>query len=75
MRFARRSILPGAVLLLMSILPLRGQNPEVEKTLIVIQESIQAGNRSVALKRIAAALARFPKEAGLYNLRGIIHAQ
>lgn len=67
--------MPTVAILLMSILPLWSQNPTIEKTLIAIQESIQAGDHASALQQIAAALSRFPKVAGLYNLRGIVHAQ
>jgi tetratricopeptide (TPR) repeat protein len=36
---------------------------------------MQAGLQVEALQQIEAALTRYPKVAGIYNLRGIIHAQ
>jgi tetratricopeptide (TPR) repeat protein len=65
----------SVALLVLSILPLRSQGPTIEKTIIAIQGSIQAGHQAEALQQIETALARFPKAAGVYNLRGIIHAQ
>jgi tetratricopeptide (TPR) repeat protein len=62
-------------LLVLSILPLRSQGPTLEKALIAIQGSIQAGDQADALKQIEVALTRFPKAGGIYNLRGVIHAQ
>jgi len=66
-------------LLALAVLPLPSQSPSLEKaletTLIAIQASIQAGNQSEALRQIETALTRFPKAAGIYNLRGVIHAQ
>jgi Flp pilus assembly protein TadD len=65
----------NVALLVLSILPLRSQGPTLEKALIAIQGSIQAGDQADALKQIEVALTRFPKAGGVYNLRGIIHAQ
>jgi tetratricopeptide (TPR) repeat protein len=42
---------------------------------VIIQESIQAGKQEEALGLIADALAHSPKDAGLFNLRGIVYAQ
>jgi tetratricopeptide (TPR) repeat protein len=65
--------------LALAILPVRSQSPSIdkalEKTLIAIQASIQAGSQAEALQQIEAALTRFPKAAGIYNLRGVVHAQ
>ena len=66
-------------LLALAVLPVLSQSPSsertLEKTLIAIQGSIQAGNQAGALQQIEAALTRFPHAAGIYNLRGVIHAQ
>jgi len=62
-------------LLLLALTPVRSQSPTLETTLVAIQGSIQAGNQTAALQQIEAALARFPKAAGIYNLRGVVHAQ
>ena len=74
-RFSRCWIEAAAALVLLAILPVQSQNPAVEKTLLAIQESIQSGNQPAAMQQIASALSRFPKEAGFYNLRGVIYAQ
>jgi tetratricopeptide (TPR) repeat protein len=62
-------------LLVLSRLPVWSQGPTIEKALIAIQGAIQAGDQADALKQIEAALIRFPKAGGIYNLRGVIHAQ
>ncbi len=43
--------------------------------LLVIQEAIQAGHLDSAQEMISSALARHPNDGGLYNLRGVTHAQ
>ena len=65
----------SVALLVLSILPLWSQSPTIETAIIAIQGSIQAGNQIEALKEIETALQRFPKAAGIFNLRGIIRAQ
>ncbi|MDR3718899.1 MAG: tetratricopeptide repeat protein [Bryobacteraceae bacterium] len=72
---AGASLARSVALLALSILPLMGQNPTIETEIIAIQGSIQAGNQTKALKEIEAALSRFPKAAGIFNLRGIVRAQ
>lgn len=72
---ARGRVARSIALLVLSILPARSQGPTIEKTLLAIQGSMQAGHQAEALQQIETALARFPKAAGIYNLRGIIHAQ
>ena len=72
---ARACDLRIAVELSLSILPALSQGPTIEKTLIAIQGSIQAGRQAEALQQIETALARFPKAGGIYNLRGVVHAQ
>ena len=54
---------------------LRGQHSAPEQTVTAIQESIQAGKYPEALREISEALAAYPKDGGLLNLRGVIHAQ
>ena len=53
----------------------QGQPPDLERTLITIQESIAAGNLDGARHSIAMALERHPNEAGLLNLRGVVYAK
>jgi tetratricopeptide (TPR) repeat protein len=53
----------------------QGQLVDLKRTLITIQESIEAGNLDGALLSIATALKRHPNEAGLLNLRGVVYAK
>ncbi len=53
----------------------QGQPADLEGTLTTIQASIEAGNLDGALLSIARALDRHPNEAGLVNLRGVVHAK
>lgn len=46
-----------------------------EETILRIQAYIQDGNLAAADKVVAAALQKDPKDGGVYNLRGIIHAE
>ncbi|MGA2575074.1 MAG: tetratricopeptide repeat protein [Bryobacteraceae bacterium] len=64
-----------AAVLLCAWLPLRSQNGEVERTIESIQTAIESGDSSSASRLLAAALARYPWDAGLLNLRGVMHAQ
>ncbi len=73
--FAPMCVARSVAFLLLSILPLSSQDPTIEKAIIAIQGSIQAGNQTEALSEIEAALKRFPQAAGIINLRGIIRAQ
>lgn len=75
MRFVQRWTIRSAAMLLALSLHLSGQGPTIETAIIAIQQSIQSGNQAGALQQIAAALVHFPRAAGLYNLRGIVHAQ
>jgi tetratricopeptide (TPR) repeat protein len=72
-----RHLVAGAVLTLVAIwaAPLRGQHSAPEQIVISIQESIQAGKHAEALRQVSGALASYPNDAGLLNLRGVIHAQ
>ena len=67
----------GAVLILVAIwaLPLRGQHSAPQQTVISIQEFIEAGKYPEARRQVSEALALYPNDAGLLNLRGVIHAQ
>ena len=47
----------------------------LEQTLVSIQDALQAGNLSAASDMIEACLKDHPREGGLINLRGIVHAQ
>lgn len=72
-----RRLVAGAVLTVVAIstLPLRAQRSAPDQTVTSIQESIQAGKYADARRQMSAALALYPNDAGLLNLRGIIHAQ
>ncbi len=67
----------GSILTLVAIcaLPLLGQRSAPDQTLTSIQESIEAGKYPEALHQISAALKVNPNDAGLLNLRGVVHAQ
>jgi tetratricopeptide (TPR) repeat protein len=67
--------LVALTLLAICALPLRGQRPAPTRTVTSIQESIEAGKYPEAVRKVAAALALYPNDAGLLNLRGVIHAQ
>ena len=45
-----------------------------ESTILRIQTHIQEGNLDAAEQAIAAALKNTPNDGGIYNLRGIVHA-
>jgi len=53
----------------------QSQPADLERSLTTIQESIESGNLEGALFLIATALHRHPAEAGLFNLRGVVHAK
>jgi len=59
----------------MSAPSLRGQRSAPEQLVTSIQEPIQAGKYAEALRRVSRALASYPNDGGLFNLRGVIHAQ
>jgi tetratricopeptide (TPR) repeat protein len=46
-----------------------------ERTLTSIQQSIEAGKLADALNEVSTAIASYPRDAGLFNLRGVIRAQ
>lgn len=53
---------------------MRGQQAP-EQTLLSIQEGIESGKLDEALRQVSKALEQYPKDGGLYNLRGVIHGQ
>jgi len=61
--------------LLCAVPVLWGQNPDIERTTESIQAAIQNGNQKDASRQLDEALARYPREAGFFNLRGVLHAQ
>ena len=52
--------------------PARAASPE--STILRIQAHIQEGNLDAAEQAIAVALKNTPNDGGIYNLRGIVHA-
>ena len=46
-----------------------------QQTLLSIQALIESGNSAEALAQLSAALTSWPRDGGLLNLRGVIHAQ
>ncbi len=64
-----------AGVLLCALAPLRSQNGDVERAIETIQGAMESGDRSSAARMLTDALARHPREAGLLNLRGVLHAQ
>ncbi len=56
-------------------MPLWGESGAPDRTVTSIQEVIAAGNYPEASRLLAAAMAAYPNDAGLLNLRGVIHAQ
>lgn len=62
-------------LTLLCLLPVFGQNPPSGTSIDTIQEFIQAGNLPEASRLVSAALSLHPRDAGLLNLRGVIHAR
>jgi tetratricopeptide (TPR) repeat protein len=55
--------------------PEQGQDRNLNRTLASIQQHIEAGDLVKASESIFSALERYPKAAGLFNLRGIIQAR
>jgi len=64
-----------AALLVCVFLPLYGDNRSLGSTIESIQAAIESGDRPGASRLLSEALAQHPREAGLFNLRGIVHAQ
>lgn len=54
---------------------LRGQQEDTRQAVLAIQQTIQSGDLQGALRQIEDALKQHPKDGGLLNLRGIVHAQ
>ncbi|HMC61922.1 MAG TPA: tetratricopeptide repeat protein, partial [Candidatus Solibacter sp.] len=65
------------VLMVFWMLPMYGQSspPGAGASVESIQEFIQAGKLPEALRLVSEALSLHPRDAGLLNLRGIIHAR
>jgi len=64
-----------AALLLCLALPARGQGSDAGRTIESIQSAMENGDTAGASRLLADALARYPRAAGLFNLRGVLHAQ
>jgi tetratricopeptide (TPR) repeat protein len=63
----------AAFLVAGSLLQLRGDTPD--QAILAIQDRITTGDLDGASRALEAALRRDPGNGGLYNLRGVIHAQ
>lgn len=57
------------------VVALSGQSPPSGAPLDAIQEFIQAGKLPEALRLVSQALSVHPKDAGLLNLLGVVHAR
>jgi tetratricopeptide (TPR) repeat protein len=57
-----------------SALPLFAQSSAPGSVVLAIQDAVQAGNYPEADRLVTKALAMSPKDGGLLNLRGVIHA-
>ena len=68
-------VAPLSAALLCAVPFLWGQNPDIERTTESIQAAIQNGDQKDASRQLDEALARYPREAGFFNLRGVLHAQ
>jgi Flp pilus assembly protein TadD len=68
-------VAPLSAALLCAVPVLWGQNPDIERTTESIQAAIQKGDPQSASRQLDEALARYPREAGFFNLRGVLHAQ
>lgn len=66
---------PLSAALLCAARLLWGEKPDVEPTIESIQTAIQNGDQKGASRQLDEALARHPREAGFFNLRGVLHAQ
>lgn len=64
-----------AAVLLCAAADLYSQTRDAERAIESIQAAMEQGDQSGASRLLAEALARYPKEGGLLNLRGILHAQ
>jgi tetratricopeptide (TPR) repeat protein len=68
-------VAPLSAALLCAVPFLWGQEKDIERTTESIQAAIQNGDQNDASRQLDAALARYPREAGFFNLRGVLHAQ
>ena len=64
-----------AGLLLCAALSLRSQSRDARGMIESIQSAMESGDVSGASRQLTEALAKYPREAGLLNLRGVLHAQ
>ena len=64
-----------AAALMSALLPLRSQPPALDQTIESIQAAIEKGDQAAASRLLDEALRQYPQEAGLFNLRGVVHAQ
>ncbi len=63
------------VVLLASALSLGAQDGNLTQAELAIQDAIQANDLAGASRLLDAALEHHPREGGLINLRGIVHAR
>ena len=68
-------VAPLTAALLCAVPVLWGQKPDIGQTTESIQAAIQKGDQQEASRQLDEALARYPREAGFFNLRGVLHAQ
>jgi tetratricopeptide (TPR) repeat protein len=70
-----KNVILGALLffLLPGLLP--AQDSDTKQAILSIQQAIQHGDLADASSAVNEALQRHPEDAGLLNLRGIVHAQ
>ncbi len=64
-----------AAMLVSAAAYLYGQGPEAGPAIESIQAAIEQGDTSGAARLLSEALAHHPHDAGLINLRGVMHAQ
>jgi Flp pilus assembly protein TadD len=70
-----RQIIPWIFLTLLLPGFLRAQDSDAKQAILSIQQTIQGGDLKEASRTLEEALKQHPKNAGLLNLRGIVHAQ
>src|SRR5947209_7329601 len=66
---------PLSAALLCTVPLLWGEKPNIEPTIESIQAALQNRDQAAASRQLDEALARHPREAGFFNLRGVLHAQ
>ena len=64
-----------AAALLSAFANLYGQTNDVAQAIESIQSAMESGDRAGATRLLAEALEQHPHDAGLINLRGVMHAQ